>query len=62
MRAATLAAVILSIFALSAPAMARIEFCLVKPNGDVHLCYASIPSCEMNLQFFPGAFCMPVQR
>ena len=33
-----------------------------KPNGDVHACYASLPSCEINLQFLPKAMCMPVQR
>lgn len=62
MKAVALGAFVLSVFGLTAPAIAGIEFCLVKPNGDVHACYASLPSCQINLQFFPGAVCTPVQR
>lgn len=62
MKAVALGAFILSVFGLTVPAMARFEFCLLTQNGDIHMCYSTLPSCQQNQQFFPNSVCMAVQR
>lgn len=62
MRATLLAVCGLSFFGMTGPAMARIEFCLYTQNGDIHMCYSTLPSCQQNQQFFPNSVCMAVQR